>query len=198
MSTAELTRQYRRQSLALRAATLRDLQRLWPALDFARIDATFPTFLTGVMPLIQRDRRRAAGLASVYVKAHRLEAGIPGTVAVKLAGPAPVEQVATSMHYTTVEAVKVATRAGYTPVKAMESSLVQTMGSAGRLVLDGGRETVQATAVADPRTAGWQRVTSGGCTFCRMLAGRGAVYSEASSDFEAHDHCACSAEPVYH
>jgi hypothetical protein len=30
-----------------------------------------------------------------------------------------------------------------------------------------------------------------------MLADRGAVYSEATADFAAHDHCGCSAEPVY-
>jgi hypothetical protein len=35
------------------------------------------------------------------------------------------------------------------------------------------------------------------CDFCEMLADRGAVYGEASADFEAHDHCSCSAEPVF-
>jgi hypothetical protein len=41
-------------------------------------------------------------------------------------------------------------------------------------------------------------VTSGNaCDFCSMLADRGAVYGEASAEFEAHDHCSCSAQPVY-
>jgi hypothetical protein len=30
-----------------------------------------------------------------------------------------------------------------------------------------------------------------------MLIGRGAVYTEASVDFEAHDHCHCGAEPAW-
>lgn len=30
-----------------------------------------------------------------------------------------------------------------------------------------------------------------------MLALRGAVYSATSGAFQAHDHCACSLEPVY-
>jgi hypothetical protein len=30
-----------------------------------------------------------------------------------------------------------------------------------------------------------------------MLAGRGSVYSADTAEFEAHDHCGCSAEPVY-
>jgi hypothetical protein len=30
-----------------------------------------------------------------------------------------------------------------------------------------------------------------------MLIGRGAVYSEATADFAAHDHCKCSAVPAF-
>jgi hypothetical protein len=30
-----------------------------------------------------------------------------------------------------------------------------------------------------------------------MLASRGPVYSERSVDFHAHDHCSCTAEPIY-
>jgi hypothetical protein len=30
-----------------------------------------------------------------------------------------------------------------------------------------------------------------------MLLGRGAVYTEASADFEAHDHCNCGAAPAW-
>jgi hypothetical protein len=43
-----------------------------------------------------------------------------------------------------------------------------------------------------------QRVLGGaGCDFCQMLAGRGEVYSAETADFEAHDHCGCTAEPIY-
>jgi hypothetical protein len=30
-----------------------------------------------------------------------------------------------------------------------------------------------------------------------MLIGRGAVYSEATADFQSHDHCNCQAEPAW-
>lgn len=44
----------------------------------------------------------------------------------------------------------------------------------------------------------YRRITSGtACAFCRMLAGRGAVYSENTGRFQAHDHCACTAEPDF-
>lgn len=46
---------------------------------------------------------------------------------------------------------------------------------------------------------GWRRVTSDNpCDFCAMLAAQGAVYNaEETADFEAHDNCSCTAEPVW-
>lgn len=192
-----LTRTYRTQSLQVRAATLRDLQRIWPSLQFEDLDRTFPTFMSGVVPLVQRDRVRITGLASAYLKAHRLNAGVRGQLDVRLAPRAPAGQLLTSVHATSVAAVKVGVRAGYPESRAMDSAFVQTAGAIGRLVLNAGRETITQTTTADPRTVGWQRVGVGKCDFCQMLLGRGAVYSEATADFEAHDGCACSAEPVY-
>lgn len=73
------------------------------------------------------------------------------------------------------------------------------LGGVQRRVADHVRLTVMGSSVADPAAHGWQRVGNGGCTngFCDMLIGRGAVYSEASADFAAHDHCQCSAVPAW-
>lgn len=196
-TTDELTRDYRRQTLALRAATLRDLQRLWPALNWDDLERSFTAWLTAVSTLVQRDRARASGLASAYVKAHRNAAGVPSAVAVDLAGAAPAEQVETSLRVTTLVAARKALEAGQTTQQAKATTFVQSSGAATRLVLDAGRDTIAHTTVRDPRTRGWRRVTAGGCSFCRTLAGRGAVYTESSSTFRSHDHCVCSAEPVY-
>lgn len=192
-----LTRNYRSQTLALRAQTVRDMRRIWPALDWRNLERTYPAWFAAASTLIQRDRTRSAGLASLYLKAHRLQAGVPGEVAVRLAAGAPAEQVATAMRVTTIVALKRSTMAGKSAEQAMIDAFVQSSGAATRLVLDAGRDTIRQTAVADPATEGWRRVASGGCDFCRMLAGRGDVYREDTVDFAAHDHCACSAEPVY-
>jgi hypothetical protein len=67
-----------------------------------------------------------------------------------------------------------------------------------RLVSDADRHTIARSSVADPRAKGWMRVGSGSsCGFCQMLLGRGAVYTEATADFESHDHCNCSAAPEW-
>jgi hypothetical protein len=84
-----------------------------------------------------------------------------------------------------------ATATGFDPLKALIAGGLQ------RRIANYSRETVTGSAVADPGSAGWQRVGNGNCDFCEMLIGRGAVYSEASSDFQCHDNCRCSAEPVW-
>src|SRR5690242_11300985 len=42
------------------------------------------------------------------------------------------------------------------------------------------RDTIVTNRQRDPQAAGWQRIAAGGCSFCRMLAGRGAVYREST------------------
>lgn len=192
-----LTSAYRAQNATLRARTMRDLIRLWPALDIAALNATFPAWFAGASLVIGRDRATSAGLAASYLRAHRAAAGVLGTPTIHLAAPAVSEQVATAMRVTTVVAVNRALRAGKTLEMAKANAFIMSSGAATRLVLDAGRETISASAVADRRTAGWQRVGVGRCDFCQMLLSRGAVYTEATADFQSHDHCGCTAEPVY-
>lgn len=60
------------------------------------------------------------------------------------------------------------------------------------------RDTITTNQRRDPAAVGWRRVSSGaGCKFCRMLAGRGAVYRADSARFAAHGHCSCTAQPVF-
>lgn len=73
------------------------------------------------------------------------------------------------------------------------------LGGVQRRVADHVRLTVMDSSVADPAARGWQRVGVGECKngFCDMLIARGAVYTEATADFAAHDHCQCSAVPAF-
>lgn len=59
------------------------------------------------------------------------------------------------------------------------------------------RDTIRFNRGMDPASAGWRRVTRGGCRFCRMLADRGAVYKQSTARFAAHTNCHCTAEPVF-
>jgi hypothetical protein len=79
--------------------------------------------------------------------------------------------------------------------RARDASFVESSGVASRHVLTGGRRSL-LTLLQVHR---WARVTDGDpCAYCAMLAGRGPVYlTRQTASFSAHDHCACTAEPVY-
>lgn len=186
---------YRRANLALRARTLRDLVQVWALLDPKRLDATFPRWLAAVSLVVNRDRDRAATLAGLYLDQVRQLAGVDSQL---LVPPRPLdpERFKLSMRLTSVVAAKKAVGAGQPVGLAMDHALSQHTGAASRLVLNAGRETVAATVLAEG--GGWRRVASStACDFCRMLADRGPVYSKATVAFRAHNHCTCSAEPVY-
>jgi hypothetical protein len=192
----ELTAAYRRANLALRAVTVRDLQRVWPLLRWHELDASFPNLLAGVSALVERDRQRAQAVSGAYLDAARQAQGAGGRATLVAVPPLPADQLAASLHATTVAPVKRAASAGVPEEQAMANGFAQASGSVSRLVLDAGRAAVLASVRADD--ARWARVASGGaCRFCLDLAGRGAVYTSDTADFRSHDHCVCSAEPAY-
>jgi hypothetical protein len=71
------------------------------------------------------------------------------------------------------------------------------LGGVQRRIANFDRLTITESSVADPSARGWMRVGAGECDFCSMLLSRGAVYSEATADFQAHDNCRCSAVPEF-
>lgn len=85
----------------------------------------------------------------------------------------------------------------FTTEPDFNGALTLVAGGFQRIIADAGRYTVTGSSVADPKARGWERVGDGGCEFCQMLIGRGSVYTEASADFESHDHCQCAAVPVF-
>lgn len=72
------------------------------------------------------------------------------------------------------------------------------LGGVQRRIADHIRYTIASNSVLDRAARGWQRVGDGNtCDFCSMLLARGAVYTEATADFDSHDHCGCRAEPAW-
>lgn len=66
-----------------------------------------------------------------------------------------------------------------------------------RRITNGARNVVTTSAIADPAARGWMRIGAGECDFCAMLVSRGAVYSESTVDFAAHDWDKCGAAPAF-
>lgn len=82
---------------------------------------------------------------------------------------------------------------------ASRAALVEASGAGMRHVIAGSRKTALTVIQRDQVALGWARVTDGNpCAFCAMLSSRGPVYgSKQGASFEAHDHCACTAEAVF-
>ena len=192
----QLSAQHRRAQLGLRAQAMRDFQRIWPL--WKGDERSFRDLVAATQPLVLAHHRTSASLASAFYQAFRTAERVGGSPAPRLPDPPDPKKIEASLYATGQASVRKAIAAGHSPQAAMQNALVTTSGAVTRHILDGGRGTIIQSAAADRRARGWARVTSGDpCAFCAMLAMNGAVYSEYTVDFQAHDHCSCSGEVVY-
>ena|GEM_PF-1477674 len=186
------------------------LRQAWPLLDLHDLKGTMPAFTAAVRAIVQRYGQASAAGALSYYKTERAAAKVPGRPSLKLA-PSPADSVIES-------AVSWATTDLYGPVttETTDAAMKQLDESVSQLVLDQGRDTIIGAVQQDKYARAWVRVTSpGACSFCQMLALRGAVYRDARAagkgskgksgtafaggglDFKVHDNCRCHAEPVF-
>lgn len=160
-----------------------DLSRLWNEVSRG---ASAEVALRDLLPAIVTQYGQAgAALAADWYDDQRDKAGVRGRF---IASPIPAgDRGAQSL-------------IGYALNTATNDTALATLiaGGVQRRIADHVRLTITDSSVADPGAQGWERVGDGSsCDFCSMLLGRGAVYSEASADFEAHDKCGCSAAPAW-
>ena len=211
---AALTDLHRRQQLALRAAVVRDVMKLWP-MWAPKDPGSYLAFEAAMVLLVQSRSALSATIAARYYQSFSaLEApgvelvGDLGQIA--LAARPPSAQIRASISATSRAGVFRALGAGQSYEQAIANGLVEVSGAASRLAMNAGRDTILGAVSADPVCVGWARHGGGKpCGFCSMLISRGPVYKSAQSavagqrfsdrvmDFRAHDHCSCSAEPVY-
>lgn len=193
-----LTQRHRAQQLLLRRATGDQIGAVWPTLDYDRLDETYPILAVKVAAVVKANRLTSNGLAAAYLREMRREARVAGSLSLEQAPGLVPDQLNASLRALSVARIKNATAAGSVPDVAMSNGLTSVVGGMARIVLDAGRTTITRTLASDSHAVGYERVLGGaGCDFCQMLAGRGEVYSAESADFEAHDHCGCTAEPIY-
>lgn len=198
---AALTAAQYEAQVSLRARILQGLLQLWPNFNPADIDASWARLEPAVITLAGIGRDASAALGLQYYRAFRLAEGQEGA--------APLVTLAAGWRERATVAFRVT---GPVKAKALQTLRMpdisgQTFnslsGSVQRYVSDGGRDAIFSSLDAEREQRkvriGWARVTATKpCFFCAMLASRGAAYtSKETADFRAHDHCACSVEPVY-
>lgn len=179
MATPDLLRS---RVAGLTALASRDLTILWRKVSDA---AQAGVLLNDVLPsLIQTYGEAAAVVAAEWYDDARDKAGVSG----RFGGiPAPVRNPGTPglVAWAGAQATD------------LDTMLPLIIGGVQKRIANASRDTVIGSSLADPRAGGWQRAGNGDCRWCDMLIGRGAVYSEATADFAAHDNCLCTAAPAF-
>lgn len=203
---------YRRQQALIAATLSRDLVRLLRTLfNPANPGPSWQATRSAVTSLIVAQRLRSAELGIAFYRSERRAAGRGGGFTPRLPDPLPDQQILRTIDATGIGTFQRSLRAGATPEQAVDRAAVTLSGAASRLALDGGRSVVDTAVQDDDEAIGWLRVTdSDPCSWCAMLASRGAVYhSEATAggrtnsrfvgggSFKFHDHDGCVAVPVF-
>lgn len=166
------------------------------------LDRTFPAYLRAVAQIIAEVRRGGALIAGAFYVAFREASRVTEEVPpIAYAGQLPPAQLATSLLVTGPVEVKRSLAGGASLQTSISRARAKTAGAAVRHTADAGRSTIRDTAQRDPVALGWARLTDGDpCSFCAMLAGRGAVYlseESAANDDPYHDGCGCTPVPIF-
>lgn len=179
--------------LTIRAALMRDVARLWPALDVKRLDETFPGWLRAMALLVGNYHGQSAQAAARFYRAARAQATespAPASLVALAAKPSP-EWMSKAFGFS---GPGMLSRDQVRPGTALST----TLGTASRIALDGGRTTVLQTVKKDPVAVGYYRLTDGQpCAFCALLASRGVVYKKHTVDFKSHNDCGCFGAPAF-
>lgn len=171
---------------ALATLAGRDVDVLWRKMQTADMARDM---LKDVLPqLTETYRSASAALAADWYDEQRDQAAVRGRF--RAVVPEPSDAGAESLATWAVEPL-------YAKDPDWPSALTLVRGGLQRRIANASRDTVIGSSVADPAAAGWQRTGTGECAFCAMLIGRGAVYTKATVDFGAHDHCRCGVAPAW-
>lgn len=167
-------------------------------------------FLAQASPLVVARNARSASLATTfYTRARRLEH--PGAAPFTPEAEELLEEkVITSLVASGFQELSDSLAAGKTLEQALDAGATAATGAATRHVLSGGRSIIRDAVYRDTVTVGYERVTRPGCcSFCAMLASRGAVYRSDSFDqsdprfdgegskVKVHDECHCDFRIVW-
>lgn len=186
MAQSTLTRTHRRDLRVLTGQAERDLTILWR--DFQTPDDARSMLMRSLPQLVRVYGSAAATLGADYFDESREAAAAHGRF--RAAPAATIDDGALE----TLARVAVGPLFGAKPNLA--SALVLARGGMQRHIANADRETVRVASVEDSRAQGWVRVGDGGCDWCSQYLD-GEVHHVEGYGFDAHDHCNCSAEPVF-
>ncbi|MGW4493750.1 VG15 protein [Streptomyces sp. NPDC004376] len=207
----------RQAQTGLTRLLLRDLRSLRRLIQPNRLQATVPKWIDAVHTLVGRYAEVSASLAADFYDEQRDTARVSGVFTVPLAGAPPREQTANSLRWATKDLwprpEAEATVAQLEPMDVrLDAAEKRAEGVVDRIVLNAGRDTMVQAVRQDREAVAYARAAAlGCCSFCALLASRGAVYASRStvgedanerftgddSGIKYHDHCRCQPIPVF-
>jgi len=208
---------WRQAQGGLTTLLLRDLRGLRRLIDPGRLQATVPLWVEAVAAVVARYSEVSGTLAADFYDGEREASGVPGVFTVPLAGAPPSEQTSSSLRWATKDLwprdEADATVAQLQPIDVrLDVAMRKADGATQKLVTDVGRETVRQAVRRDPEAVSYARAAAlGACSFCKLMASRGAVYATAETAGRAanerfsgdasvvkfHNDCHCGIVPVF-
>lgn len=180
---------YRAAQRRITAGLLRDLRRLRRLLNPSRLQSSVPTWITAVQAAIDQYGHASGALAADFYDAQRAAADVSGRFTVPLADPPPAEQVENSLRWATKDLWPrdpddpTTTVAQKQPMAVrLEAAEVKAEQVAQRLAAEEGRATIRQAVDRDREAVAYARAAAlGACSFCKLMASRGAVYKNAQT-----------------
>ncbi|TVL89745.1 hypothetical protein [Streptomyces sp. SAJ15] len=200
-------------------ALLRDMRRLRRLIVPSRLQATLPDWIAAVQDLTGQYGGASAALGADFYEAQRAAAGVGGVFSAPVPGAPPDEQIEASLRWATKDVWPrdpedpTTTVAQLQPLKVrLEQAEKKAEAVVTRLVLGQGRQTVREAVQRDREAVAYARAAAlGACSFCKLMAARGATYKsldsvgrEANERFvgedsviKFHNSCRCQPIPVF-
>lgn len=185
------SQQAQARQAAITALLVAQMAKVWSLIDLGDLKTSLPKYEAAVAALTYKFGQVSAAQAALFYREMRAAAAVGGRFRPTGADPAGIGQVQQSIGW--------ATKGLYSETPNVEAAKTLANGVAQKLVVDTGRNTLIAAIEQDQKARGWAREAKpDACSFCALLATRGAVYrSETSASFEAHDHCHCLPVPLF-
>lgn len=209
----QLTEEHRLAQLAIGANAAILSGELWDMLDPNDLDGTRRAWVASSVIAAQLQFGQSRSLAETYVSSYQaMEA--PSGDSVLVVPSFDPGKVSKDLDLAGPQYIKSLIREGQSPQQAHLNAQTRMAGVTRKHAMDGGRGLIDSTTAQDRRAIGYRRVTDGDpCTFCAMLASRGAYFGtqrshslytsettallRESDGLKYHLHCGCTAEIVY-
>ena len=188
---------------------MRDLRGLRRLIDPARLPESVPLWMTAVRALVGQYGAASATVAADSYNRQRDAAEVAGRFDAEPSRPLPDEQVEASLRWAT----KDLWRTDGEPIDVLlEEAQQRAEAAVQKLVADQGRATMRQATERDRGALAYARAAAlGACSFCKLMAARGAVYKNAqtagrdaderftgnASVVKFHDNCHCTIIPVF-